>query len=296
MGKKIIAVNWKWEGEICGYKEYLVNDCDDCRVYFTNFTKNDSGHGLPEYKEYINDIFKNADDQVLVLSHRNDETNNISKADLSDIECGKNRLIDDFIGTENCIVYYGHLGDGGFLHILTSFSDYNNKFLKALNEGLPEEEKYNIPKERFDKVWNWYWSQSVLETQKKKLINTFLPLAIDIQGLSQLSNKEKKEQYLKEIIQDINSEGDRIIEEWNEVKKVLAIDNDEDVLSEEYGLNPSQKSKIKFPIERENSSFSKGELIKLFKKDSWLEDEFLPKWLEEAVEILEKKIEGKNNQ
>lgn len=132
--------------------------------------------------------------------------------------------------------------------------------------------------------------------QKKKIIDTFLPLAIDMHGLSQMSNNEKRKQYQEEIIQDINLNGDRIINEWNDIKKVLAIDSNEETLSEEYQLSQEQKAKIKYPLERGSLCFSKEEVIGLFKKDSWTEDEFLPKWLEQAVDILEKKIEGNSNQ
>lgn len=135
-----------------------------------------------------------------------------------------------------------------------------------------------------------------LKEPKKKLINTFLPLAIDMQGLSQMSNNERRKQYQEEIILDINLNCDKIIKEWNEIKKVLAIDSNQEILSDEYQLSQEQKDKIKFPLERGSSGFSKDELIKLFEKDSWPEDEFLPKWLEQAVDILEKKIEGNSNQ
>jgi len=279
--KKLIIVNWRWKKE-------TLRDTNEAKRY-EMISANNQQKKIVISKIAKVDVFNEVIKEILVDSKESDECivfthYAVSKKEASiSISENKIKIPEGFKGTLK----------------IHKFSGGEDKIYFGVNnqDGLfdPDPESEEIKTENFDVIWDYYWNQFELEYQIKKLINTFLPLVIDMQGLSQIINKEKKEQYKQEIIQDLNLNGDRILVEWNELKKVLAIDSTQEVLSEEYRLNPNQKSKIKFPIERENSSFSKGELIKLFEKDSWLEDEFLPKWLEEAVEILEKKIEGKNN-
>lgn len=175
------------------------------------------------------------------------------------------------------------------IDIITFFHADRSKIFKGLKEKKPDDGiniKYLI--ELVDTRF--------LDT-KKKLITTFLPLAIDMQGLYNIRDKEKKELCIKEIIKDIKSGGDRIVNEWEEIKKVLGIGGNKGLLTGKYQLTNEEIEILKFPLETHTGNrFTKKDLKEFFKKDSWTDEEFLPNWLEKAVKILDKKIEANNNE
>jgi hypothetical protein len=130
----------------------------------------------------------------------------------------------------------------------------------------------------------------------KKLIDTFLPLAIDAQGIKEVA-KEKKEKYLDEIIKNVKENADTIAKSWNEIRMIC-----KDFSIDFNNNNRIEKSNNSFinirccPLEdKELSKINKKSLIKYFKNyDTWNDEEYLPNWLNTAINILNTQI-NKNN-
>ncbi|MEM4230813.1 MAG: hypothetical protein QXF25_02975 [Candidatus Pacearchaeota archaeon] len=155
-----------------------------------------------------------------------------------------------------------------------------------------------IKKENFEKIWEYYWNKLDLKYQKKKIINLWLPLAIDIQGLSEVQNdKEKADKYFEEIQKEtdyLNSlksfPKDDEFPRWNEIKQAL---NSKSETKSYADFNPNSIAETVLNTQTTFNSFKGDEAKYLEKeKDSNPNPNFLPNWLQEVVRVIEKKLEG----
>jgi hypothetical protein len=140
------------------------------------------------------------------------------------------------------------------------------------------------------------FDSQLLEEQKKKLIDTFLPLTIDMQGLREVSDDNKQE-YLDEILRSIQKNEAKISNTWNEIKTVIALkihdhDKPKEILSETYRFTKEEKKTLYFPLESElNPGIISTNLVNHFKNPAeWEGDKFLPTWLSHIVRKFDEKL------
>lgn len=256
---KIIFINWRWQID-----QPQVSIKNSNKVIVSAYTKGQSD----VYKNYIISILQNnRDASSLVLVH----------ADAGNL-------------------YYFTEND---LRITES---YNYKVVEFCNDGLRNIKAYElfsqnhvsnptINLENFVDVWDHFWGEDLRELLGKFII-TFLPLAIDLQGLSKcLTEETKANNYFTEVINDLS---DKTIEEWNIIKKTLALkknssDNPEESLPEEYRFDNEEKTSMYFPLESvEEPGFSIGDLYEYLKnKDNY---ELIVTWFEKNVKKLNDKL------
>lgn len=266
---KIIVVNWRWFDKnnkaIC-QQEY---DHDGNKIVISAIFE------TKEFNDHIQNILTQyTPSQCIVLTHFNPPNSFISiskEAVIIPINWEQKIKVYQFSGAsgENDYIYFGTTNHDGL-------------FSPSRNNDV-------IHVENFNKVWNYYWNELELNYQKKKLIDTFLPLAIDIQGLSEVS-QDKKNSYFKRIkatLQKKGEEGKTLFElltnfpdddfsaGWNEIKDLIDSDYDKfstKQLAEEISMN-------------DFNAFSKSDFLK--PDNSW----FLPKWLQHVVSKFDEKID-----
>lgn len=155
--------------------------------------------------------------------------------------------------------------------------DELHKFTKIINRNSSNENMLN-PRANFDDIEEVFFQP--LDTQKKTLINLWLPLAIDIQGLSEVQSDEKKaNEYFKEIKQEtdyLNSLNSFPNEDefprWEEIK---------------YELNKGYKNFNPTILIKEITT---QEDFSTFDKKYFTDPNFLPNWLQKVVSVLDDKI------
>lgn len=169
------------------------------------------------------------------------------------------------------------LKNGSFY--LTFFSDNND----------------HIAEKKYDELYNFIIKRIEtlsLEYQKKTIISLWLPLAIDIQGLSEIQHNSKIKDYSKKIEKDIDAYAESLIDKWKEIKNILIPTEGNDGTNIKYRLNEEDKQKVIFPIEKNGKVISAASL-KEFIRENYKhqnDSDFLPNWLTEVVRMLEKKI------
>ena len=229
MAKKIMIVVWKWS---VGWRfpkcEKFVRDTDtekiccdfigeDClfevtvngeECQFFGFTKNNkypnkSENGLKEVSYGEGEIIakceemieENSNNKILLLLHGG-ETDNFKEKHLNEEKWEKlkknSRVIIDFFSSEGAI--YDHLINGNQTYFLI-------RAINSPNNGT----SFSIKKDNFNKVWNHYYL--CIEQKKNELIKKWIPLAIDIQGLSEVEESKRKD-YLSDIFKSNNKNND----------------------------------------------------------------------------------------
>lgn len=277
---KIIIVNWKWDNH-CP-KEYYTEKRN--KVIFLNFKK---GHNIDETQEFFNKVieFINSN-EVLVCCHLN-KPNNISSEELKNCGIDQTQLrqvnFHNFRGdgTIATPMYISKQGSG-LLH--NDFQEFEAYQLNVLNGKI-------IPEANFQSIWS-----IILEEQKKKLINLWLPLAIDIQGLSEVqSDTQKAEEYFNEIkneneyLTSLLSFGkEEDFPRWQEIIEELMKEAKTKPYAE---FNPIS---IVDELKKENQTFDsfKNNDAKYLenKNGDILNPNFLPNWLQEVVSVIDLKI------
>jgi len=207
MDNRAIIVVWKWnlEGEkFCDFIgtgnssefEIEVEASDDKK--FIGFTKanqifNKGEPYTPEYSEQnIEDkcnFLLTKDYKILLLLHKGDPDNFIESNAMVENLNDKNIIIDFFSG-----------GNGSIYENII-----NSKKTCFREDAINNPEVLStieIKKEKFDKVWEYY-KKKVLQKKKTEFIKLWLPIAIDMQGLYEVKEKQKNinkyEEYLGEI-------------------------------------------------------------------------------------------------
>lgn len=275
MCKRLIIINWKFQE---GYQsEWDVCDLKDCKVVCYN--TNDS-------KKFNQKISNLKSEKTLILLHSNTPNDNV-KSD--NIQCPSD------LGKIKKYIFQGGTDP---IYVTTNtklgllFANGSN-----LDDGakIKKDNKEYIKKENFEFVWDGYWNKLDLEYLKKKIINLWLPLAIDIQGLSEVENS-KINDYLNEICKefDNNDYVKKLSDGWEEVKKILLPESEnKEVLDKKYQLTKEEKEKVKIPIENISADSLKNFVKENYKNTT--SDHFLPNWLQEVVSIIDKKIKEPDN-
>lgn len=140
------------------------------------------------------------------------------------------------------------------------------------------------------------FDSDLLEEQKKKLINTFLPLAIDIQGLSEII-PDKRAEYLRDVLSDLEQNADAIIKDWHNISEKLFSKTEKISLVDKFKFTQKELEKFKFPIYDQSKELTKKSL-KDFVKVNYLNpksDTFLPNWLQHSVSVIDDKLKNSKN-
>lgn len=168
------------------------------------------------------------------------------------------------------------------------------KFCKVIitDEGI----KKLDPNASFEDIEEVFFQP--LENLKKKIINLWLPLAIDIQGLSEVEEGKKKG-YYKEIRDELLEKNKeyyiKLVTDWNDLKDNIKNDNI-DVNTPTRILDEIIKTEPQDAFEKLNGNNKKvqAKFYKIFILDK-NKNNFLPNWLQKAVEIIDTKISKTEN-
>lgn len=236
MENKILLINWRFS-DLNQYKFYSVYNDEYAQIIFSAYNNDD----LEQFTSLVNKILNN--NKVLILTHTN-PPNNIS-IDLLKTTLNNNSEKLKIRGFEGGFgkVYYSE-GKGIILADGNPEND-GNTLLYCLQHALVNDndnDNDTIKKDNFDYVWNYYWDQLELEYQKKKIIDLFLPLFIDIKILNHISAKEKNTAYLNEVKTEYTeSYFGKLKKGWKEIKNILAPDQSPEVLEEQFQLTSKEK-------------------------------------------------------
>lgn len=282
--KRYIMLNWRWAKpkRINKYFKKILINSDDV-IILSKFSCKES------YNKFIaQELAGTTDVECIVFTHYS-----IGSASTINIDPEQISKPKEFSGG-----FFVFKFGGGSIEDKVYVSDSNTYgLLKIENDNNSVDPIKTILKENFNSVWDYYRNLT-LEEQKKKLIETFLPLAIDQQGLRQCSFNGDKHEYLEEVKAELEKNADKIIEDWNNIKNVLALKrkvDDKPVESLSEKLNDNEKKGMYFPIENENKpGFTKEELIDFVTSNEKNgTDKLIKTWLNEAVAVLDAKINPK---
>lgn len=264
---KIIFINWRWrEGTLVEYSVKHDN------IIFISAYESEL-----DLSKFINTKLISFNPEFSIIFTHTTQSNIVC------IPKDKIKIIDKYLSKTKIIEFSGN--------------EQNNKQVYSLFDQTTEP---LIHTNNFEFVWNYFLGGKVLEEQKNKLINIFLPLAIDQKGLGESSSEKTKNNYLNEVQDYLSKNAEYIISAWNEMKITLGLNVEGhiaiDTLSEIHKLSNEEKALMYFPIESEECPvFSKESLIDYiisFKEDSGIMP--ITSWLIRAVGILSKKINPDN--
>lgn len=272
--KRLMIINWRW-------KKFDDNSNQEIDLHnevclFISKYKTDN---IEEFNEFISNVIKQKKpNEALILSHNNSASSiSIAAEAITLIEK------DDFLmkrrefGGGRDYIYYGDENPKGMI-------DTNEKLLT-----------YNVQlkKENFEFVWDWYWNKLDLEYQKKNLINLWLPLAIDIQGLREVQKDEKKaKEYYKEIREElINNDNETEYCKSLKLFPKFKIDDIEEDLPEWDEINGELNNGYNTfnPLDLVNEILKKHSFND-FDKKYFSDPNFLPNWLQEVVKVIDEKL------
>lgn len=277
--EKLMIINWRWKGFDEEKKFNSKSVGDGKKKYIISvFKKNE----IEKFNKFIQAQMDNYNPKyLLVLTHFNSENTS------TDIQIDKSRIT--IQSSANTTIKIRNIRGGNVSE--------QYKYIYDSEEGMidTEGDNYNnqLKIENFDKVWKFYWDDIELEYQKKTLINLWLPLAIDIQGLSELQNetkkakkyfnKIKKETEYLESLTSFSEEED--FPRWKEIKDELYKDDKTKAYAE---FNPTSIAKELKKKETTFDSFKNND-------SQYLENDvgnnpnptFLPNWLKSILTKLD---------
>lgn len=257
---KIIFINWRWN-----IKDPQILIWNSNKVIVTAFKRNES----IEYNQYINNILQNNNDaSSLVLVHADDTNLHYFKKNDINITESYNYKVVEFCNN----------------------GERNIKAYELFSQHDVADPLINLAK--FVDVWDYFWGED-LRLLLGKFIKTFLPLAIDLQGLSKCFTEgtNAAKDYLDEVIKNLT---DDTINEWNIIKTTLALkqnstDNPNESLPEDYQFNDEEKESMYFPLESvQEPGFSIDNLRKYLKNNDNYEP--IVTWFENIVQKLNAKL------
>jgi len=269
--KNIMIINWRWDNwnndkikkinvensaglQLIGLKYYAKKNTESFNVALKNIINQD-------------------DNNILILLHRG---NGITQID--EFLKSNRRKMFPFGGEGTDEIYNNDSNPSGILGI-------RDIAKSALCDG-----DNTIKKENFEFVWDYYWNKLDLEYQKKTIINLWLPLAIDIQGLSEVGDNEAKaKKYFEEIKKENNCLTSLIefpkeedFPRWEEIKNSLE--------GEYKNFTPSDLVNDILSANDYNSFKSNENKYLDSKINNKPNPTYLPNWLQEVVRILDDKI------
>ncbi len=306
--------NLKIGGENPVY-EIHVPDTDTLKIYFINlFTYANickTGTLTCILQTLIKDKKYNPDyDQLLYFCHGSDfGKSGFTEGPIDDKEKG------GIIQSINALPISKKISLDNFF-IATFYHEPSSRIFSALKEKIEKQQSESL---NIKEIYKSFDKEKLADT-KNKIINTFLPLILDIKGFEEVTDPKQREEYGKEILHAIGKEKSKVnadngesafTEEnddiitgygsglktgWNEIKAILnlKIENnikDDEVLSEKYQLK--NKNELFFPIENNKSSdgFTLDEIKKLFEVDQKDERKKVVEWFDGILKAINKKIE-----
>jgi len=192
--------------------------------------------------------------------------------------------------------------------------------------------KDNYNEQQFNNVWDEYSIKKKLERQKKEFINLWLPLAIDIQGLSEVQNetkkaaeyfekikKEKKYLVSLETFQNNEDGKNEHFIRWEEIKNELKngydtfdykdladkllknnlttfLNNTNYLKVEKEETEELKKLKDEVDDLRKNNKQQEFEKMKKELEEKMKNPNFFPNWLQEVVSVLDSKIKATSSE
>lgn len=290
MNKRLLIINWKWKKSpdwdiLHRFKEYKIEEdnINENRLIALKYGEvGYGGAGWPKTeftKEVANIIHEYNNADIILLLHKDNEI----YADAVREIIRERFKVREFGGQVGQI-YYTDNNKLGLLGATDIKDDaYNKGIIKIAN---------------FNTVWDYYWNQLELKYQRNKIVNLWLPLAIDIQGLREVPNIIKREEYLKEIENDVEIYADELIEEWNCIKSILGLKNNfkknepiEEVLDNKYRLSEKEKEHIYSPIEINSGEINKETIISFIRESvEKRNDKSLPEWFVNVIDQIDKKL------
>lgn len=251
---KIIFINWRWN--IQQPQEILV---ESDLVIASSFERNNAD----KFNSFINEKLSTYPKaSVLVFIHADDDNAVCFNEDKIRINnCDQYKVI-EFFGKEpkkNPKVY-------------ELFDQYST-------------DRHVITPAKFGPVWNYFWGKD-LHDLLYGLISTFLPLAIDQQGLSR-TNESNRSEYIQEICDDLGKALETIHNVLENKKQI--INTQEENLLEDYRLTQEQIASIAFPLECNGNSEVTLERLKKYITNND-DHNTIAKWLNKVVVIINEKI------
>lgn len=280
-------LNWRWKSaKVDEYmKEIILYNGDT--IFLSKYSCPNS------FNTFIAQKLEDIDDaECIVLTHFSDHSHSSINIDPNSIKkpdsFQRGFFVHQFGGGEGGKVYYGD-------------SNYDG-LLETENDEENTDPKCTIKEENFEKVWDYYRNTLTLEYQKKKIVETFLPLAIDQKGLSECSLTEGLNNYFNDVKTDLEGNAKKIIDDWKEIKKVLAnlqVDKKKAVSeTEKSDEKDDEKALMYFPLEtKDNPEFTEENLINFVTSNG--ENgmvKSIEAWLNEAVGVLDKKINSREKE
>lgn len=279
-----MIINWRWEGFTTINKSFQINN-ESGDALISIYNKNE----VSDFNRLIAEqIVNQKPEYLLVLTHFNPQNRN------TDIQIDKSKIT--IQSKEKMIAKVRNIRGGNVSKEFNYIYDKINGMINTDSDNY----KSQLRIENFDKVWKFYWDVIELEYQKKQLINLWLPFAIDIQGLSEVQSKiEKAEKYFK-----------KVKEETKYLDSLSHFPKDEDFprwieIIEELKKDSRTKPYAEFkPKSIVGELIKEGSTLELFKNTNYLASKidddpnhkFLPNWLQEVVNIIDKKIKESSEQ
>lgn len=278
--KRILFIVWKWGIDYINFVEIINSEAAIVKCL---------KHNNDEKDELINTILSFNFEKAILLLHMG-EPNNFKEVHKNYID---QKLKDKSVKTH---LFKGGRGDKIYFDPNEN-DNHKNGLLDQLGDFYKERrytviDNNKIKKENFEFVWDWYWNKLDLEYQKKNLINLWLPLAIDMQGLrdfaekeeikniNEIGDKHRINEYFKAIKEDVKKyKYDNLIK-WNELKGVLKEKNKE-------GIDLDLPDNLIEKVCSENSSIK--EINDYIKADV----SFLPEWMKKVIGIIDDKMKDK---
>jgi hypothetical protein len=262
---RIIIINWKFkEGH---QKEFNVEDNGDLVICLNHASCYNFCNEIKKYEEL--------NEELLILLHENTPNKDVTLHEIK--EKFVNHIVESFKDADGAIYYKKKLEQLGFLP--TSGLRINSN---AIING-------QVKKTHFNFVWESYCGPISIESQKRKIKELWLPLTIDIQGLSEVKEEKANDyfdQIKNEIIIDGNTKTDycKSLEtfhsedngpSWDKIRKQLSGDfRDIDPIDIVNALVNSSDF---------NSFKNMGEKYLDKQINNKINPNFLPNWLEEIA-------------
>lgn len=279
-----MIINWRWSKFPKNDKFKLMLNKDDKKVIISRFDKTQKN----DFNNFIKDQVDNYKPKyLLIFTHYNPEnTGTQIQIDKSQITVNSN---------DKTTIKVRNIRGGNVSKELNFIYDSNEGMIKS--DGADYNNQINI--NNFDKVWHFYWDVIELEYQKKNIINLWLPLAIDIQGLSEVQNDTKK---ATEYFNNIKSEtayfeslksfpNDDEFPQWKEIEVYLKKNEHTKSYAD---FKPNSIAEMFLKEENDFNSFKRNEANYLLKeKDGSPNPNFLPNWLQEVVKVIDNKLNTK---
>jgi hypothetical protein len=176
--KRHMIISWKWEGLNGKERIYYINNDDESLCHINCFNECD------KVVQYIQNKC-NEDSKILVLLHKTEPNFFVDECvkRISNESLPNREIFSYLFGQQKGHVYFNDKTKNGLIDPAGDF------FYEDMESAIYVLSDSKIKKEYFDYVWNKYWIEDYLQSEKKKLIDSFMASIIDLQALSELNDE-----------------------------------------------------------------------------------------------------------